>query len=198
MSLYAVFVKLKSLAHIHSGGSDELNVMSAADMSWYNNILSMPILCSIYFVEIMIQSDSTSNSSVHTLRQNLYTCMSPDHRLQCQSITVFSMVGAYIISVIGFRTQKVLSPIGWVTLNNISKFPAIVLSQLFWPSQLAGMEWVGLCFALASGYCYSLTKQEGIFQHNNQKNTMACFFALFMIYVIIFMFPGNGWTIEYP
>jgi len=84
MSLYAVFVKLKSLAHIHSGGSDELNVMSAADMSWYNNILSMPILCSIYFVEIMIQSDSTSNSSVHTLRQNLYTCMSPDHRLQCQ------------------------------------------------------------------------------------------------------------------
>jgi len=198
MSLYAVFVKLKSLTHIHidaHSGSNELNVMSAADMSWYNNILSIPILGFIYFIEIMM--DSTANSLVNNLKKNFYTCMSSDRHLQCQSITILSMIGAYIISVVGFRAQKVLSPVGWVTLNNISKFPAIILSQLFWPSQLAGMEWVGLCFALASGYCYSLTKQDDIFQHKNQKNTTACFFALLMIYVITFMFPGNGWAIEY-
>jgi len=193
MSFYAVFVKLMSLVSIHSEASatDDLK-MSATEMSWYNNILSIPILILVFLIEISINSTTLA----HDFKTNIETCIS-DRDWQCQSITVFSMVGAYIISVIGFRAQKVLSPIGWVTLNNISKFPAIVLSQLFWPSQLSGMEWIGLCFALASGYCYSLTKQDEIFQHKNQQNTIACFFALFMVYVFMFMFPTDDWAIEY-
>jgi len=198
MSLYAVFVKLKSVsAHAHS--DTYFGGMSATDMSWYNNILSIPILGFVFFVEMVYSRTISEGSSfVYTLSSEAYNCVSAGH-LQCQSVTVCSMVGAYIISVVGFHAQRVLSPIGWVTLNNISKFPAIVLSQLFWPSQLTGMEWIGVCFALASGYCYAVTKQDAMFQPSkNNKMRVACCFGLVVFYVIMLMFPADdGWALEY-
>ena len=44
------------------------------------------------------------------------------------------------MSLYGFRAQQVMSPSSWLTLNNLSKIPAICISMLLFGGELSGLN----------------------------------------------------------
>jgi hypothetical protein len=44
------------------------------------------------------------------------------------------------VSLYGFRAQQVMSPSSWLTLNNLSKIPAICISMLLFGGELSGLN----------------------------------------------------------
>jgi len=200
MSFYAIAVKFKSsFKPSHQPITKNMEVVESQtfhikllpeEMSWYNNILSIPIFITVFMLE-------NSMAEFKHSYQNTVQCL---QRWDCCVLTSTSFLGAYAVSVFGFKAQTILSPLTFVTLNNISKFPAILLSLYFWPSTMNGMEWVGICFAVISAYFYSLTRQNLLSETQVSNNTVASIFVLNIIYIIIFMFHvetphPQGWAL---
>ena len=134
--------------------------LSARDMSFLNNILSLPFLIVLALFEGLHNTTRTDFSVVSKL------CFGS---IGCVVIILSSCVGGFCVSLSGFRAQQVMSPTSWLTLNNISKIPAILLSPFFFGGELTGMSILGMSISLGAGYLYSLSRQHKVFPHVSQS-----------------------------
>jgi len=137
MTMYAVLVR-----KVASGGKSE---WTAQQMSLYNNLISLPLLLPLVFWQF--------DQSL----EHLQSCSSS---IYCVGVVLASCVGGFCVSVAGFAAQKVLSATGWLTLNNISKIPAILLSYYIWGGDLGVFGAIGMLVSLGAGYVYSLEKRQ--------------------------------------
>lgn len=120
---------------------DEMDI-TVVDMSFLNNVLSIPIL-----VGAML---------LHMPRLNV-----SDHDPNVWYLLGASCVCAAAISVSGFAAQKIISPTSWLTLNNMSKIPAIILSYVFFGGIPGKGMVIGIMISLLSGYLYALSQKDG-------------------------------------
>jgi len=139
--------------------------MGAEEMSWYNNCISLPLLlfCLVAEFSVLNMHHSKKNSSLHKwLWEPIQDCFWPETEKvpMCPAIVFGSFFGSYFVSVSGFQVQKLISPISWLTLNNASKIPAIVLSVLFFHVLLNELEICGLVVSLSAAYFYSVAQKN--------------------------------------
>jgi drug/metabolite transporter (DMT)-like permease len=140
MSCYAVSVKLYG---------SKLN-LQATEMSLYNNVNSIPIL-----TLLALFPPGHSGNSITKLSHDMSGCT-----IQCVLLVVASCIGGYFISTTGFRAQQVLGATSWITLNNISKIPAIVISYVIFGGVLTPIGAFGMSITLLAAYMYSLSRQS--------------------------------------
>jgi nucleoside-diphosphate-sugar epimerase len=135
MSFYAVIVRSVSVK----------SQWSAREMSMCNNLMSLPFLILLAVVE---------------RGASLLSWESPCSFLSwCTVILLSSCVGGFWVSVAGLNAQQVMSPTSWLTLNNLSKIPAILLSFLFFGGELSIPSLMGMALSLGAGYLYALCRQ---------------------------------------
>ena len=144
MSLYSVVVKSKC---------ETLN-LSVSDMSMYNNVLSLPVLLLLGLASHVAQRDSgNSQLDASYLCVTVYLCVLP---------ILISCVAGYAMSLAGFNAQKAMSPISFLTLNNLSKIPAIIISVFLFNTVLTMTAIYGMGVSMIAGYLYALSRQQDI------------------------------------
>ena len=132
--VYAIYVKTKFVN------------ISATEMAWYNNITSLvPII-------LMVLYDSIYHLES---RESLSKCFQSS---TCSGFLALSSVGCFVISVTTFHSQKILSPVTWLLLNNLNKIPSTVMACAIWNIPLGLLEVAGLVISLIGGLMYSLIK----------------------------------------
>ena len=134
MSLYSIAVK-------YSINSYNLH---AYEMSFYNNFMSL------FFLLLIVSFESP-------MEHTLYNCV---EYMPCWTSIMMSGYGAFCISVTGFQAQEHLSPTSYLTCNNLSKIPAIILSYIIWQRQTSVYEVIGIIISLTGGFLYSLSTRE--------------------------------------
>lgn len=144
MSVYSVLVKYKS----------ELLEITASEMSLYNNVISVPVLC-----VISLAYSVHNKSNYVTQLDHAYTCI---FQQLCILPVLLSCIGGYAVSVAAFNAQKVMSPISFLTLNNISKIPAICISVILFNTTITLNAWHGMVLSMAAGYLYAISRQYEI------------------------------------
>jgi drug/metabolite transporter (DMT)-like permease len=140
MSFYSVSVKL----------SFEKLKLRPVEMSWYNNIMSLGILTGLAYYEFLQETPTTR------ILSSLEKCSADGI---CKIIIAASCVGGYFVSVNGFNAQEVLTPTSWLTLNNLSKIPALIISCMIWNVNMNMLEVIGLAISLTGGYLYAMERQ---------------------------------------
>jgi drug/metabolite transporter (DMT)-like permease len=144
MSIYSVLVKSKSIT---------LDLTSF-EMSLYNNVLSMPFLLIFQIGDFIFVRDGVFATQWHSTQVCFVYYL-------CALMILLSCIGSFAVSVAGFRAQKAMSPVSWLTLNNISKIPAILISlQIFggW-ADLTTASVHGMTICMISAYLYALSRQ---------------------------------------
>jgi len=148
MCLYAVLVKLKT----------HTLELKPTEMAFYNNALSIPAFLLLCLGEDVMRIASLSPPSIHEAAH--YDDIHCIGNWKCVALLGLSMPGSFTISVLGFQTQTVLSPVSYLTLNNISKIPAIVIAVWVWNTKLSAEACLGLGISLISSYFYALSHQD--------------------------------------
>lgn len=118
--------------------------LQSHEMSFYNNTLSLVPLSLLIFYE----------EPSHLI---IDSCL---ESMPCWLSVVVSSYGAFFISVAGFQAQEVMSPTTWLTCNNLSKIPAIILSCWLWEVNLREWQIIGLIISILGGFLYSLSSQD--------------------------------------
>jgi drug/metabolite transporter (DMT)-like permease len=140
MSFYSVSVKL----------SFEKLKLKPVEMSWYNNIMSLGILTGLACYEFLQETPTTR------ILSSLKKCSADGI---CRIILAASCVGGYFVSVTGFNAQEALTPTSWLTLNNLSKIPALIISCIIWNVNINMLEVIGMAISLTGGYLYAMERQ---------------------------------------
>jgi GDP-mannose transporter len=134
MSVYTILVKYSINTHN----------LHAYDMSFYNNGMSLVILATL------VPFDTPP-------KRDIYRCI---ENMPCWSSILISAYGALCVSIAGFQAQECMSPTSWLTCNNLSKIPAIILSCFIWHLELTYLEFAGIVISLTGGYLYSLSSRN--------------------------------------
>ncbi len=149
MTFYSVLVKFKS---------DELG-LSAKNMSWFNNIMSIPGLLTIMAFEHTIELGSRADN----LNSRTFDdCMRCAHNPLCTFTILSSCAGGFFVSVTGFQAQKVMSPTSWLSLNNFSKIPAILISFILFGGFISSATVHGMIISITAAYLYALSGRQSI------------------------------------
>lgn len=134
MSLYSIAVKCSINSYnLHS-----------YEMSFYNNFMSL------FFLVLMVSFE-------FPMEHTLYTCV---EYMPCWTSIIISGYGAFCISIAGFQAQEFLSPTSYLTCNNLSKIPAIIISYIIWQKQVSMCEVIGIIISLTGGFLYSLSTRK--------------------------------------
>ena len=141
MSAYSVVVKLRCASL----------KLAASEMSFYNNMLSFPILFMLEFGDTMVRDGGLAGQV-----KAAEICVT---KLLCIGVILLSCFGGFAVSVSGFRAQQAMSPTSWLTLNNLSKIPAIGLSLILFGGDIKPSSVHGMSIAMLGGYLYSLSRQ---------------------------------------
>ena len=165
--------------------------MGAEEMSWYNNVISLPILLFCLVAEFSVQNmhHSKVNASLHKwIWEPVQECFWPETEAvpMCPAIVLSSFFGSYFVSVSGFYIQKLITPISWLTLNNASKIPAIILSVVFFRVLLNQFEICGLVVSLSAAYFYSVAqKNSAVFSDLLGIMCHVIYFVIFMMIIVV-------------
>ncbi len=132
-------------------------------MSYYNNLISLPIL----FIFACVMGELTTLSSKFDLK----------YLLEIKSIGLLLISGilGFSLSVSAFALNKRISATSMMVANNANKFSIIILSEIFFQSTLDIMASIGALSVVLLGWLYSQTVKP-----SSKK--------LFMMAVIIFTF----------
>jgi nucleoside-diphosphate-sugar epimerase len=144
MTMYSVVVKFKC----------EKLQLTALDMSWYNNALSIPSLFAVLTVEHIINSNANN-----LVLQDFWGCGS---RAWCMISIIASLFVGFSLSVSGFQAQKVMSPTSWLALNNFSKIPAVAISVTLFGGYFSFAAAHGMAISILSAYLYALAGRSKI------------------------------------
>jgi hypothetical protein len=69
------------------------------------------------------------------------------------------------MSVIGLKTQALMSPVTYLTFNNLNKIPAMLISAAIWPHLETAdttQEIMGVVLTIYSGFLFALSKQGDV------------------------------------
>ena len=142
-TLYTVLTKMR----IESRATKEKTLTQALDLAWYNNILSLPIVGAAAAVQAVYATQPL-------IRQ---TC-----GMHCWIMVAISCFGGCALSVVGLKTQSLMSPTSFLTFNNLNKIPAMLISTAIWPHLETAdttQEIMGIVVSILGGYLYALSKQ---------------------------------------
>lgn len=118
--------------------------MTAAQMSLFNNVESV---FPFFFLGLAVREIPASLSPerlfvTSTLETPIYVILS-----------CFAAVG---ISVSAFNVQQCVSPTAFITLNNMAKVPALLLSYYLFDTVMTPLMALGLATTLLGGYLFAL------------------------------------------
>ena len=123
----------------------------ALDLAWYNNILSLPIVgAAAAFQAVFLMKDTPFVRS--------------ECGLYCWMMVAASCFNGCAMSVVGLKTQSLMTPTSFLTFNNLNKIPAMLISAAIWPhleTANTTPEIMGVVLSILGGYLYALSKQEG-------------------------------------
>ena len=137
MTFYSINVKKKSY---------DLEI-SAEEMSYYNNVLSLPFLLLHAIVKFCIDRK-------YSFIDDVLSCSG---KWTCIVIILSSCIGGFCVSVAGFQAQNVMSPTSWLCLNNVSKVPAILLSLKFFGGYYSFATFHGMFISITCAFLYSIS-----------------------------------------
>eukprot|EP00732_Lithocolla_globosa_P001330 Lithocolla_globosa_v1_NODE_634_length_3546_cov_7.930679.p1 type:complete len:296 gc:universal NODE_634_length_3546_cov_7.930679:1464-2351(+) len=119
---------------------------TATEMSLYSNVMALPV----WFLGALFLDDLSTFRSVtlHTLTAFEWTAI------------VASCFMAFAISVSGFWAQTVFKATTFITLNNVNKIPAIIISAWIFSDVLSLGSVVGLAVGLMGGLMYAMSSMK--------------------------------------
>ena len=124
----------------------KLNVQfsSSLEMSFYNNLLSLPLL----FIFAAYEYHASSSQII----------------IRNQQCAAASVPAAFLISLSALISQKLLSATSWMALNNFNKIPVLVLSQFIFSDTYSIFQACGLATSVvaSAGYSFSSSMAPGI------------------------------------
>jgi GDP-mannose transporter len=124
----------------------KLNVQfsSSLEMSFYNNVLSLPLL----FIFAAYEYHASSSQII----------------IQNRHCAIASVPAAFLISFSALISQKLLSATSWMALNNFNKIPLLVLSQFIFSDTYSISQACGLATSVvaSAGYSFSSFMAPGI------------------------------------
>lgn len=120
----------------------------AIGMSYYNNLISLPIL----IILACIMGESKASFS---FLKSMYL---PEIKSIC--VVLLSCLFGFLLSTSAFALNKLISPTSIMVANNVNKFSLIILSELFVQSTLDVTASIGAIFVLFCGWLYSQTKEH--------------------------------------
>ncbi len=121
----------------------------ALDLAWYNNILSLPIVGVAAAVQAVYMTP----------------LVRPDCGLHCWTMVAVSCFSGCAMSIIGLKTQSLMTPTSYLTFNNLNKIPAMLIAAAIWPhleTANTTQEIIGVALSVLSGYLYALSKQRDV------------------------------------
>mmetsp|Transcript_105668 Transcript_105668/g.169983 ORF Transcript_105668/g.169983 Transcript_105668/m.169983 type:complete len:1020 (+) Transcript_105668:17-3076(+) len=142
MTLYSVWVKKQD---------SELN-LTAQDMSYLNNILSIPGLSAICAVEFL-----SGSVSFEIVVEDALDCRS---KFWCVLAITFSCVGGLCVSITAFQAQKFMSATSFLSLNNFSKMPAIFISFMLFGGYFSTATFHGMVISVVCALCYAVSTKN--------------------------------------
>jgi hypothetical protein len=137
-TMYAVLVKIK----IQALG------FSASEMSLYNGLWS-----TLFLIPMVIYQGFTLACPIDSM---FASCIG---KIECWGSLTASALCCCAVSVSGFVAHDIMSPVSFITFNNINKLPATALSYVIWPTQVSYVELFGMAASLWGGYFYALSIQ---------------------------------------
>lgn len=161
MTFYALMVKKKSI---------ELN-LTAQDMSYLNNILSIPGLVAILGLELL-----SGMKSMEDVTKDVLICQS---KLWCLLAITLSCVGGLCVSVTAFQAQKLMSPTSFLSLNNISKIPAILISCMLFGGSFPPATLHGMVISIVCAFCYAVSTKQTTTLHMKSGCVFLAIYGLF-------------------
>ena len=141
LTLYAVCVKV------------QINTLEldAFEMSMYNAVWSTLLLIPLACYQTHAMTEPI-NSMVETCAGNV----------KCWGSLLLSCICCFAVSVTGFSAHTIMSPVSFVTFNNVNKLPATALAYVIWPTEVSWVELFGMMSALWGGYGYAISLGEGM------------------------------------
>jgi len=117
-------------------------------MSYYNNLVSLPILIILVFIM----------GEFKVLLSYFQSMFLPKMKSVC--VVLLSCILGFLLSTSAFALNKLISPTSIMVANNVNKFSLIILSEIFvqWTLDLTAS--IGAIFVLFCGWIYSQTKQH--------------------------------------
>jgi hypothetical protein len=113
-------------------------------MSFYNNLISLPILLIISFLI----------GEFNSLLISIYI-----PKLKSILIVFLSCFCGFVLSVSAFSLNKLISPTSMMVANNLNKFILIILSEILIEWTLDINSSLGAIFVLFCGWLYSQKKE---------------------------------------
>ena len=147
-TLYAVLIKMR----IETEDADKENkVTKTLEMVWFNNLLSLPIVGIAATVQAVLMTNAP------LVKQ---AC-----GVACYTMVALSCFGGCAMSVVGLKTQALLSPVTFLLFNNLNKIPAMLISTAIWPHLETAdsiQEIMGIILSLLGGFLFALSKQSDV------------------------------------
>jgi drug/metabolite transporter (DMT)-like permease len=176
MSVYLIRIKQLSTSHN----------LSSQTMSFYNNMLALPPLLCMQAINYNLSSAASSITAVDIISR------------YCIVSLAVSCVGGFCVSLSAFEAQKNLSATSFVTLNNVSKIPAIILGRFIFGGILSEPMIAGMCISLLGGYLYTMSLKSEAFSlrtlitgHWTRRLSLLSFAAAFQLFMFLFFIPSR-------
>ena len=162
--------------------------MSIVEMSFYNNMLSIPFILYFWIIEYQIANMNSVNhasSLSYWFIKPIFNCFNDKNNPLpiCPLSVTFSFIGSLWISLSGLCLQKSMDTVSWQITNNIVKIPSIFMSSLFFNITFQPYQVVGLILSLCSAFLYHLCNQK-TWPIKNKVLYASHGFIIFTLYVI--------------
>ena len=142
-SIYQVYIKkIINMSVVKDSGS--------IGMSYYNNLISLPILIILAFATDEVRRVWVFNQTVRAIN------------FRSVLIVFTSCVLGFTLSVSAFALNKLISATSIMVANNVNKFTLIVLSEIFIEITLDLKSSVGAIFVILFGWLYSKSKANNV------------------------------------
>jgi drug/metabolite transporter (DMT)-like permease len=158
-------------------------------MSYYNNMISLPILVLV-----------SAASNEYALFPEILKTLS---RTNVFVVTLSGALG-FVLSTSAFLLNKLVTATSMMVANNVNKFAAILLSELFIEQTLGMMSGFGTCMVLAFGWLYAESKgtySDGALARNCSKlgtSRMMICPALISVFIPVFLMSRYDKTVVDP
>ena len=126
----------------------DMKDMGPTGMSYYNNLISLPIL--IILAVVM--------GELRALSSSLQSIFLPQMKSIC--VVLLSCILGFSLSTSAFALNKLISPTSIMVANNVNKFSLIFLSEILVQSTLDVTASIGAVSVLFFGWLYSQTKER--------------------------------------
>ncbi len=145
-TLYAVLIKIRT----QTTEFKENPITRTLEMAWFNNMLSLPIVGGAAAIQAVYMKPPLIQS----------TC-----GVNCWVMVATSCITGCAMSIVGLKTQALLSPVTFLTFNNLNKIPAMLISSVIWPHLETAdtiLEVMGIVLSVYGGYLFAISKQGDV------------------------------------